>query len=341
MKSLAQVCHSLSTMLSSGVPIHKAFEVAADKTVDLRCRGAMRQVAEAVRNGKEVAEAMHLQGERFPDLMVEMVRMAEQTGTLPEILKGLADHYDNLLGLRRDFIASITFPGIQFVLAVLVIALLIYILGWIAESRGGEPLDVLGFGLLGASGAFLWLAMVGGTLLALFVGYQLIARSLIGKRVLDGLLLRIPVVGKCLRSFAIARFSWAFYLTQQTGMPIDDSLRASVRATNNGAFINAGAAMCRLVNDGEDLAAAMRAVNVFPADYLSMVEVAETSGTVPEALHRLSPQFEEDARRSLAALATFLGFAVWAIVAMFIIFLIFRIALWYIGMLNEAVRQTY
>lgn len=337
-KSLALACRSLSTMLGSGVPIERAFNLAAEKISESRCRRAMRGIAEAVARGEEVSEAMRAQGQTFPELMIEMTDVAEQTGALPEILRSLADHYDNLVRLRREFLTSITWPAVQFTLAVFVIALLIYVLGWIAQSRGGQPLDVLGFGLYGAKGALLWLAMVGGVLLSLWTAYQMIARTFAGQRVLHGLLMRIPAIGGCMRSFAIARFSWAFYLTQQTGMPVDDSLRASLQATNNGVFIDRADLVCRLIREGETLSTALHAAKIFPADYLSMVEVAETSGTVPEALHRLSPQFEEDARRSLAVLATLLGWGVWLLVAGFIIFLIFRIALWYVGMINDAVN---
>ena len=328
-------------MLDSGIAIQKAFQLSADKTSDSRCAEAMRRIADAIGHGSEVSEAMRAQGQTFPDLMVEMVSVAEQTGTMPEILKGLAEHYDNNVRLRRNFIASITWPVVQFVAAVLIIAFLIMVLGWIGDRPGGVQLDVLGFGLMGFKGSIAWLTIVFGSLLTLFTAYHIAARSLSGKRTLDSVLMGIPAVGKCMRSFAIARFSWAFYLTQQTGMPIEQSLRSSLRATNNGAFVGAGDVICRKVNAGDELSAALRESRLFPADYLSMVEVAEVSGTVPEALQRLSPQFEEEARRSLAGLTAFLGWGIWAMVAAFIIFLIFRIAMWYVGMINDAVQQTY
>jgi type IV pilus assembly protein PilC len=93
------------------------------------------------------------------------------------------------------------------------------------------------------------------------------------------------------------------------------------------------------VNEGSSLTEALEATKLFPFDYIQMVLVAETSGTVPEALDRLSPQFEENARRSLRAMAMALGWAVWASVAAFIIYIIFTIALWYIGMLDGALQD--
>jgi type IV pilus assembly protein PilC len=84
------------------------------------------------------------------------------------------------------------------------------------------------------------------------------------------------------------------------------------------------------------LSQALDESGLFPEEYLSLVQVAETSGTVPETLARLSPQFEEQARRSLAALAVMLGWLVWSIVAVFIIFIIFSFVMKYVGMINAA-----
>lgn len=141
-----------------------------------------------------------------------------------------------------------------------------------------------------------------------------------------------------MRSFAIARFSWAFSLTQQSGMDILKSLESSFRATSNGAFVSASPHAGAAVKSGETLHTALVESRLFPIDYLEMIDIAETSGTVPETLERLSPQFEEQARRSLSALTTALGWGIWIMVAGFIVFLIFRIALTYIGMINDAAK---
>lgn len=337
-KSLSLICRSLGTMLHSGVALPKAFELAAAKFNDAKARRALEQINVRIARGDEISEAMRDQGHAFPPLMIDMVSVAEQTGALPEILAGLADHYENNVRLRRTFLGAIAWPVIQLVAAILIIAFVIFILGWIAQIRGGEPLDILGFGLVGPSGALIWLGATFGTAAAVFVLYQILAKSLMGRQMLDRVLIDLPVLGGCLRSFAIARFSWAFYLTQQTGMPIARSLDASLKATANGAFIAASPQVTRDVKTGESLSEALTRSGLFPADYLHTVYVAETSGTVPETLHRLSPQFEEQARRALAALTVTLAWLIWALVAAFIIFIIFTIALWYVGMINDALK---
>jgi type IV pilus assembly protein PilC len=143
-----------------------------------------------------------------------------------------------------------------------------------------------------------------------------------------------------MEAFAISRFSWAFYLTQEAGMPIDQSLDASLKATANGAFIAASPQIVQDVQDGATLTDALAASELWPTEFIQMVHVGESTGTVPETLNRLSPQFEDQARRSLRNLATAAGWGVWCLVAAFIIFLIFRIVFWYTGMINEAIENV-
>lgn len=334
-KSLSIMCRQLSTMLHSGVAIQKAFELTATKGTDPRARKALQEIARSIANGDEIAESMRKQGRAFPRLMIDMVEVGEKTGSLPEVLRSLSDHYENNLRLRRTFYGAIAWPMFQLFAAIFVIALAIWIIGWLGGQAAAQT-DILGLGLHGTSGALIWLASTLGTLAAIVFGYQVFKRSVAGNQLLDPLLLQIPVVGNCVRSFAIARFSWAFALTQQAGMSIKESLNSSLRATTNGSFMAASRPMWESVKRGSTLSQAMTETRLFPNDYLHMVEVAEQSGTVPEMLDRLSPQFEDQARRSLNTLTAILGWGVWVMVAIFIIFLIFNIVLKYVGMLQDA-----
>ncbi len=334
LKSLAVFCRSLSTLLETGVSARKAFQIAGEKGSNPALRRAVYVIREELDSGSDISTAMK-ESDVFPDLMVEMVSLAEQTGSLPEILKGLAEHYENLIRMRKNFYGAIAWPVFQFVMAVFVIAGLIFLLGWIADLRGGEPIDVLGWGLTGASGALIWLGSVFGTLFVLFLLYRFLKASFSGQKYLDHLLMKIPVLGHCMQSFAIARFSWAYHLTQEAGMPVDESIEASMRATNNGAFIEQGPRVIYWIKQGDTVTEALRESRLFPADVIEMIHVGETSGTVPETLHRLGPQFEDQARRSLETLAAALGWLVWLLVAGFIIFIVFSIMFWYLSIIQE------
>lgn len=337
-RPLAELFRNLATLLHSGVPILKSLQTAGRNAAHPRVRRAMEAVELDIKRGQDLASAVAAR-EEFPPLAVEMIAVAEQTGQLPEILKHLSEHYDNLVKMRRIFLAAIAWPAFQLVAAILIIALLILILGWVAESTG-HTVDVLGWGLIGPKGAIIWLTLTFGTLIGLFVAYKIIANSAAGKRTLDPLLLRIPVVGRCMQSFSLARFSWALSLTQQTGMGLDKCLDTALRATSNGAFIGEIPRVVAMVREGEELTDSLRATGLFPETYLQTVGVADAAGTVPETLDRLSPELEADARRSLAALVIASGWLIWMLVAAFIIFLIFSLASFYVGMINDAANDA-
>src|SRR5262245_41218962 len=108
-------------MLHAGVPLLKALDTLSKKTGDARCRSNVAQVREAVQQGTDIAAALRDRGKYFPELMVDMVAVGEQTGSLPEVLDGLADHYENLLRLRRTFVGLITLPVIQLMAAIFIV----------------------------------------------------------------------------------------------------------------------------------------------------------------------------------------------------------------------------
>jgi len=337
MGQLAMVSRNLGVSLHSGISILKAFELASRKTSG-PLQSALRDVISELKSGSDLTSALEARPQVFPPLFVDMVRVGEKTGNLPEVLRSLAVHYESNLRLRRDFLSQITMPMIQLIIAILVVAALILILGWVGESTG-QTIDVLGWGLLGPRGALLWLGGWGMGVAAVVILYQVLGASLSGKRAVHQFLLGIPVLGHCLRSFAIARFSWAFALTQGSGMEVEESLDTSLRATSNGVFIAAAPGIISDIMDGSSLTESFERSGLFPVEFTEFVLVAEQSGTVPEALDRLSPQFEEDARRSLQALTVALGWLIWGTVALFIIFVVFTIASWYLGLINDTMNS--
>jgi type IV pilus assembly protein PilC len=338
MKSLARLCRSLGVMLHSGVDLMKAFQTASRKTGDARVERATRELVERFRRGESVADAFRAQDADFPPLMVDLMEVADQTGTLPETLSSLADHYENMVRLRQNFVSAIIWPIFQLLAAIGIIALLIYLLGAIAQMQGGKPFDILGLGLLGASGAAWWLASWAAGFFTIWLVYQLLTRGLSQGAMVHRILLAIPVLGPCLTSLAVARFAWSFALTQDAGMSIEPSLDTSLRASGNLAFAGAAGPIIAAVNSGEELTSALEVAGLFPEDVIEMIRVGEQSGTVPEQLRRLSPVLEEQARRSLQQLTTALAWLIWTLVAGVIIMLIFKVAFFYIGMINDATK---
>lgn len=337
---LSKISRNLATLLAAGVPIVKAFETVARKTYDGKCRKVLDDVIKELKSGSDLTAALESHPKYFPDLFIDLTSIAEVTGNLPEVLDALANHYEQILQMKKEFISLITPPLVQLVFAIFVVAGLIFVLGMIVSPDSHEATDMLGWGLLGEAGAIKFLAYTWGTIFGLWGLYMLATRGIGLRKQMHTVLMYVPVLGYCMTSFAIARFSWAFYLTQQAGMMIVPSLQASLRATGNGAFQGAIPFVTSAIDAGEDLSFVLNETRLFPRDYIEMVIVGETSGTVPETLNRLSPRFEEQARRALRAVAAMIGWLVWLIVAGFIVFVIFSIMMKYIGMINELNREA-
>lgn len=342
-KHVALACRSLSTSLKAGIPVTKAFDIAVNKSGDAQLRTVMRDVATQIRAGSDVTSACRSFDGLWPDLFLNMVDVADRTGSLPEVLLSLSDHYENNVRLQRDFRGQMVMPLVQLFVAVMIVAFMIWLLGGIdlgefsgkRGAAGQQAFDIIGLGLKGTSGSLIWLSSWAMGIVSLFVGYQIARRSTAFKSLLHKSLMGIPVVGTCLQSFAIARFSWAFALTQEAGLPVQESLECSFAATDNGAF---QAAAPRVINDvmnGVELTDSLANTKLFPEDFIQIVHVGETTGTIPETLARLSPEFEDQARRSLSAMTSAIGWTIWLLVAAFIGFIVIRFALLYARMLES------
>src|SRR5262249_36417258 len=157
--------------------------------------------------GWSLHEALEKQPRTFPPLFRALAAVGEETGNLPEVMGELEKYYTNQQKLRHDFIADITWPVMQFVVATLIVAGLILLLGFIQQPDipGRTPIDPLGLGLLGVEGALTFLGVVAGGVAALWLLFALAAALLYRVPRLQRLAFRIPVLGPCLRALALTR----------------------------------------------------------------------------------------------------------------------------------------
>jgi type IV pilus assembly protein PilC len=327
-------------MLEAGVDIRKTIRTAGKQSSDHRLPRELEQVSQRIASGRTLAESFGMSAPFFPPLVIDLVNVGEQTGNLPEVFHALARYYDSRIRQLREFRAGIAWPAIQLVAAICIIGLLIFILGLLPAQPNGQPFDVTGIGLYGSTGALTWFGGWGAIALGAFVVGKLLRNNTSWQIMLHPVILGIPVIGHCMRSFAISRFSWCFALTQQAGMSIKPSLECSLKATGNGAFIMAQPLIWEQLAAGESITDAFTASNLFTTEFLQFVATAEETGTVPEQLDRMSHLFEEDAHRAMKRMTAIMSGTVWFLVAGIVIFFIFRIALIYVGMLNDAVKMA-
>ena len=324
-QALGAFSRSMARMLEAGVDVRKSLQTSSQQSSDSRLAVSAQRLQKSIASGSSLAESIELEGELYPPLFRDLVNVGELTGTAPEIFASLAKYYEARVQQARDFRAQIAWPVIQLAAAIGIVGLLIFILGILPPQADGKPIDVIGLGLYGASGSVKWfLSWIAAAVVGSFA-WKSISNNPAGQMALHPLLLRVPVIGKCMQSFAISRFSWCFALTQQAGMSIRPSLECSLKATANGAFVAAEPIIWEDMKGGETLTDALTSSQLFPREYLQVVATAEETGTVPEQLDRLSHLFDDEARRAMNRLTVFFSGAIWLSVVILIVFFIFRI----------------
>lgn len=293
----------------------------------LAVRPVAARLCEKLEKGDSFTDALKAEKAFFPPLFLKLVTVGEHTGYLPEALGELENYYLLQQKLWRQFLSQIAWPAFEFVAAVFVIAVLLLILGWIADmNENKKPIDPIGLGL-GPAGAIRWLALVTGFLAVVGGSYLFASRTLEGRAKVDGFLLRIPVIGPTLMALALSRFCLALRLTMETGMPIANALRLSLQATGNAAFETTAKGVKKTLMAGRELAVALAGTHLFPRTFIDVLAVAEEGGRIPEVMRHQADQYAEELRRRMTRLTGVASVGVWLAVAILIIYLIFRIYL--------------
>jgi len=217
-------------------------------------------------------------------------------------------------------------------IALFVIGLLIWILGF-------TGVDVLGFGLIGTAGLIKYIAILITVAFLGYAGFQVLRRVLGLGVVLHGLTIA-PGIGDFFRTLGLSRFSWVLALITNTHAPVRASVEMALDATMNPYFTSHGSAIDTTIASGRPINEAIRPYRSFPTEFVDAVQVGEDTGKLSETMFRMAKAYEEQVQSKSTIITTIAGFAVWGIVAAFIIAMIFRLALFYVGTINDAVNMT-
>jgi type II secretory pathway component PulF len=338
-RSLIQLCHRVGTAVRSGVDARRVWETE-ERHASGSMKDALAGVRQQITSGGTVAEGMQAAHGYFPPMFVQMVAVGEQTGKLDEVLLRLAEHYEHLSNMRKAFWIGIAWPLFELVFAVLVIGLVIFITGMIASARGGEPMDILGLGLVGMRGAIIWFLLCGLIAGGIALAAHALTRGWFGPQPVL-IAMRIPVLGKCLESLALSRLTWALALALDSGMDARRAIVLSIRSSQNPYYESSLPRVAAGIRANRQFHESFADGGVFPADFLQQVEVAELAGATTEALLRLAKEYEDRARTAMRVLTGIATVGVMLLVFAVIIFAIFSLFVnVYLKPINEMLEMT-
>lgn len=336
--------HNLSTLCER---VGVAFDVGHDplriferEAGDGRTRYGrhMLSIAERVKKGGSLADAIHAQGNYFPGNFVRLIEVGEKTGRLEKVLDRMSEYYKDIAELTDEFKSSIIWPLIQLFLGLLVIGFLIYIPELLAPSAT-DVVDMLGIGLVGGRGLAIYLTGVAG-LAILAAVLSVLARN--GRLAfLGNLLTRLPFVGRSLLSFDEATFVQTLSLAVEAGMDAWNSIALAFKSASSDRFKSRADAAQEAIRQGREMHLVLQETGLFCKETIEAVQLGEESGRLAETLDKHSRFLRMKVKFAMATLTHMASSVVWILVSSLLIIVIFRIFTRYVGGLQTVTERFY
>lgn len=297
-RALMHLCRQLCVFLRAGISVLEALTVLLEETTDKVLKKALAAMRASLEGGTPFSEAAAEHPELFPTYAVEVLRSAELTGDLDDVLDQLADYLDREIDTKHKVNSALAYPVIVLGLALAVsVVLVVYVLPkfktFFASLHAKLPLPTR---MLLAVTRFLshWGLDLGGVLVLLIVFALLGRKTQRGRALWDRAILKIPIVGKLIKTAILERFCRLLASMTVAGVPLPEALAVTTGATNNRVFrqglTEARAAMMR----GEGLAGPLAASGLFPGAARQMFRVGEDTGTIDEQLRAAADYLDRE-----------------------------------------------
>ena len=300
-KALTTFTRQLAVLLDAGLPLVRALrtlEKQAKKDIGLRI--VVGAVADSVEAGASFSEALANHKKSFNKLYVNMVRAGEASGAMEAVLNRLAEFMEKAQRLIGKVKGAMMYPAAVMSIAVVITwGLMVFIIPKFKEIfedlLDGKPLPGLTTFVIAISNfvSEQLLITIGGGILAVVL-FILFKRSKKGGYILDSIALKAPPFGSLMTKVAVARFCRTLSTLLASGVSILNALEIVRDTSSNQLVVNAVQQVHDAVKEGDSIAAPLENAKVFPDMVISMIEVGEETGALPEMLVRIADVYEEE-----------------------------------------------
>lgn len=311
-KILMIFTRQLATLIDSGLPLLRGLNVLAKQERDPVLKKTVDKLAEGVQSGGTFSESLAQHPRIFNDLYVNMVKAGEVGGVLEVVLTRLAEFQEKAAKIKNKVVAAMVYPAIVMVMALGIMAfLLVYIVpkfeGIFHDMLGDKPLPGITRFVISVS-KFVqmhWLVLL-GMIIAAIAGYSFFNRTAGGRSFFDRFKLRVPLFGDVIRKTAISRFARTLGTLVTSGVPILQALNITRATAGNTVISRAIAQVHDSVKEGESIVQPLEASGAFPPMVISMIDVGEETGQLPEMLLKIADVYDDEVDNSVAALTAML-----------------------------------
>ncbi len=310
-KQLTQFTRQLATLLDAGLPLVRAL-----RTLERQAKGnpalarVLGDLGNAVEGGSTFSEALAGHPKSFTKLYVNMIRAGEASGAMETVLNRLAEFMEKAARIAGKVKAAMVYPVIVLTVALTITSgLMIFIVPKFAkmfnEMLAGEPLPGLTVIVIGISD-FMQnqvLVMIGG-IVGIIFGVKFLKKTKPGAFLFDFLAMKMPPINQLVIRSVVARFCRTLGTLMQSGVAVLQALQIVRDTAGNELVSRAIQSVHDAVKEGEGMTKPLEQAKVFPGMVVSMIEVGEETGALPEMLNRVADVYEEEVDRAVEALTS-------------------------------------
>ena len=311
-KVLMIFTRQLATLIDSGLPLLRSLNVLAKQERDKVMKKTIDKLADSVQSGSTFSDALALHPKIFNNLYVNMVKAGEVGGVLELVLTRLSEFQEKAARIRNKVLSAMVYPVIVMTMAIGILCfLLVFIVPRFEvifhDLLGDKPLPPVTRFVLAVSNFMQHDGLVLlGAVVAIVVIYNFVGRTRRGRLAIDNFKLRMPLFGNLNRKTAISRFARTLGTLVTSGVPILQALNITRETAGNAAIARAIARVHDSVKEGESIVQPLEASKMFPPMVVSMVDVGEETGKLPEMLLKIAEVYDDEVDNAVVALTAML-----------------------------------
>lgn len=307
LKTVTAFTRQLATLLEAGIPLLRSLRSTREQEESRRFIKVLDELIKDIEGGSTFSEALGRHPKIFSRIYVKMALAGEASGMLESALARLAEFMERGARLRAKIKSALIYPTAVLVVAFSILTVLtIFVIprfkAVFADLADGRPLPVFTQYVLNSSQIVKDNLLYAVALAAVVVAaYKLIQTHTRGRMAIDRLKLKLPVLGRIVRKISIARFARTLGTLLQNGVPVLQALLIARDTTSNAVLAKAVQQTHDCVQEGESLTVPLKASGVFPSTVLSMIDVGEQTGALPNMLLKIADNYEDDVDNAIAA----------------------------------------
>jgi len=311
-KVLTTFTRQLATLVDAGLPLLRGLRVLEKQERNPTLKNIIGELALSIEGGSTFSEGLAQHPKVFNRLFVNMVKAGELGGVLEVVLARLSEFMEKAQKIKGKVIAAMFYPCAVLVVATaILIVLMVFVVPKFKEvfagMLDGAQLPAFTRLVLGISEAIKdHLIVTIAVAIVVWIAFMLAVRTKGGRRVFDKVKLKAPVLGPVVTKVAISRFTRTLGTLVSSGVPILQALTIVKETSGNVIVGSAVQAIHDSVKEGETITAPLEASKVFPPMVVSMVDVGEQTGALPEMLLKIADNYDEEVDNAVAAMTSLL-----------------------------------